>query len=76
VHFFYEEIVSFKTSLPVQEFVFCSVTLGSRLPFSQAHSIHRFFVIDVQQLIGKRTQDLEEIPFGFGITPNDFNGFA
>jgi len=33
-------------------------------------------VFDVQQLIGKRPQDLEEIPFGFRITPNDFNGFT
>jgi len=45
-------------------------------PFSQTNSIHSIFVMDVQKFIGKRPQDLEEIPFGLRITPNDFDGFT
>jgi hypothetical protein len=64
--------------ISVQESVFHLITSRRWATLSQVHSIHRFFVIaiDVQKLIGKRPQDLEEIPFGFRITPNDFNGFT
>jgi NADH/NAD ratio-sensing transcriptional regulator Rex len=47
-----------------------------RPPFSQTNSIQIFTIINIQQLIGKRPQDLEEIPFCFRIISNDFNGFT
>jgi len=78
IRLFHEKIIRSTSMIPVQESVFHLVTSRCWATLSQAHSIHRFFVIviDVQQLIGKRPQDLEEIPFGFRITPNDFNGFT
>jgi NADH/NAD ratio-sensing transcriptional regulator Rex len=36
-----------------------------RPPFSQTNSIQIFIIINIQQFIGKRPQDFEEIPFGF-----------